>query len=40
MGKKKSNNYGENSDHKNTHPAEIYFLSQFMCNTKNVHKRN
>jgi hypothetical protein len=27
---KKSNNYEENFDHKNTHPAEIYFLGQFM----------
>ena len=39
MGKKKSNYYGENSYYKNTHPAEIYLLSQFMCSTKDVHKR-
>jgi len=25
---------------KNTHPANIYLLSQLMCSTKNVHKRN
>ena len=40
MGKKKSNYYGENSYYKNTHPAEIYLLSQFMCSTKDVYKRN
>jgi hypothetical protein len=34
MGKKKPNYYGKNSYHKNTHPAEIYLLSQFMCSTK------
>jgi len=32
MGKKKSNNYGGNFDHKNNCPAEIHFLSQFFPN--------
>jgi hypothetical protein len=27
-------------NYKNTHPAEIYLLSQFMCSTKDVYKRN
>jgi hypothetical protein len=35
MGKQKSNNYGENFDNKNTHPAEIFVLSQFMCSSIN-----
>jgi hypothetical protein len=40
MRKKKSNYYGENSYYKYSHHAEIYLLSQFMCSTKDVHKRN
>jgi hypothetical protein len=31
MGKKKSNYYGENSYHKNIHPAEIYPLLASSC---------
>ena len=37
---KKSNYYGDNSYYKNTHPVETYLLSQFICSTKDVHKRN
>jgi hypothetical protein len=39
-GKRNLTIMGEILNIKNTHSAEIYLLSQFMCSTKDVHKRN